>query len=590
MDLHLQKVLLFDPNPKSQSKSQGGPTVDWFEIQRCLVNANADVLLIFDCCHASLATKDRSRGKLELLAATSGAGRTPCPGPDSFTRHLKEELEKALSERGSMQVDELHGKIDQRTRVTPLHFNMRRNPSGSIILRPISQFLDTSAPLGAFTFTVSVTEVPTRNSIRQLGEWMKRTAPNTVSDISVDKIIDLSTNLESFLLDVGQANLKGRLIDSLDPEQRNALFAELRKLTYDILGKSRITTSLSLLSSTIWPWDATSVNPSLRIGRTIIDRFESSVHRLLQSTWHIISKHPSFSDETGLEKLKYNETAKRAGISAAAGLSTLTRDSTHTSESEATLVPCETLMYRKIVGGSDRLSLASLEDLSMIIEITRSSDPHEFPAEGTSAQFAKTSSLLAQPKPEFYRILRCVGYTQDQDQWGRWFGLVFELPKGCSSYFTLEEQFTKNPRVALEKRYHLAYLIAFSISSLHDVNWVHKGIRSEDILFFGNKGDKSVNLDQPWLFGFEYTKEEPTNSNTQPDYRLHRLIYLPPSRWGVPTEKFTYEHDIYALVSLEVIWVHLSFFSQLSVGSTPLRDWPLAKLVGPTELQTYSEL
>ena len=539
-------------NLHSQSKRQGGPTVDWFEIQPSLENAHADVLLVFDCCHASLATKARHEGKLELLAASSAAGVTPCPGPNSFTRYFKDELEKAVSETGSLQVDELHVRVNRRTmettRITPVHFNMRSDPPQSITLRPLSQPQNKLSPLGAFTFTVSVSEAPSQHNIRQLGEWMKRTAPSTIFAINVDKVVDLSTSLQGFLLDEDRAGVEGRFIDTLQPMEKATLLAELRKLGYNVADASLSSTFPS--TPTTSPLAIMSTETSPNLGTTIFQRFERGVNGLFQSTWSAVSRHPAFQSDTGLERLEHNEAAQRAGISAAASMSVLAQNPTPLSVSEAAFIPCDGIIPKRLIKDDDRFSLAmdTEKDRPIILEIIRySPDEDRPPTKELDDQFAKTSSLLARPKPEYYRILRCVGYTHNKDE--SWYGLGFEIPKGYALYSTLESQFTKTPRVPLERRYDLAYSIALSISALHNVHWVHKGIRSENVLFFRKKGDAGARLDQPWLFGFEYTRDNAADSSKDTDYRLHRLIYLPPSRWGKPAEKFTYEHDVYALVS-----------------------------------------
>ncbi len=529
-------------------KRQGDPTVDWFEIQPHLENAHADVLLIFDCCHASLATKTRDHGTLELLAAASASGVTPCPGPNSFTRYLKDELEKALVETGSLQVSELHVRVNRRTmmttRITPVHFSMRADPLPSIILRPLSQSRNRISPLGAFTFTVSVLEPPSKHSVRQLGEWMKRTAPSTIFAVKVDRVVDLSTSLQGFLLDENKAGVRGRFIDTLQPKDRALLFADLREMGRDVadaqISSVVSPTSMSLPAST-------GVENNIDLGRAVFRRLENGVNRLFQSTWSAVSSHPAFQVNFGLAELENNQAAQQAGLFAAANMSLLAQNLVHIDVPQVDFIPCDSIIYKKFLKEGDRFSLATQKEQSIVLEIIRYSPNQDgFPPKALKDQFARTSSLLASPKPEYYRVLRCVGYTQEKQE--NWYGLAFEVPEECTLYSTLEAEFSKTPRVPLETRYRLVYSLALSVSGLHNVKWVHKGIRSENILFFRKSREANARLDQPWLFGFEYTRENSAHSSQQPDFRLQRLVYLPPSRWGTPTEKFTYAHDIYTLV------------------------------------------
>ena len=72
---------------------KGGPTVEWHIAQRLLFAAFGDVLLLLDCCNASLVLKgNKEYGKFELLAACANDNKTPYPGGTSFSHLLEREL------------------------------------------------------------------------------------------------------------------------------------------------------------------------------------------------------------------------------------------------------------------------------------------------------------------------------------------------------------------------------------------------------------------------------------------------------------------------------------------------------------------
>ncbi|EXJ71729.1 uncharacterized protein A1O5_05538 [Cladophialophora psammophila CBS 110553] len=547
------------------AKAVGEPTIDWFEVQPHLENASADVLFIFDCCHASQAAKNRRKGSLELLAASSAGGQTPCPGKYSFTRYLVDELQKALVEKNGLQVDELHARINRRvmhtTRVTPVHFTLRPDPAPSILLRPHSRSPSTASPLGALTITVSVLEPPSRHSIQKLGDWIKRTAPNSISGIKVDRVVDLSGSLRDFLLDDGKAGISGRFIDSLGPKDKGLLLTDLNKLSQNIVD-ARISETIQVAGSAITtssPEPNTAADGSTPLGSSIFQKFEMTAQKLFQNVWNATSKHPTFQ-RGDLKTLQQNEVAQQAGLTTTIGLSLLARDEEQVPDPEPKFIPCEDFIHKRLLGDNDRFSLATKNDQLVIVEIVRYLQGEDgSPPQSMKAQFPKTSSFLSRPKPEYFQILRCIGYTQDKSE--GWYGLAFSIPEGSSTHSTLEGQFGQSPRVPLEIRYRLAYRIALSLYGLHSVGWIHKGIRSENILFFhkSKNNDKTSALDQPWLFGFEYARETGQSSSQQPEFRMNRLLYLPPSRWGTPSAKFGPEHDIYSLgvLLLEIgFWVN----------------------------------
>jgi hypothetical protein len=91
--------------PDAQGKAewaafeQGGPTIPWYITQQLLFSAPGDVLLILDCCQASLITRGikDGDGRFELIAASAKGAKTPAPGRKSFTRGLIRLLQEHAS-------------------------------------------------------------------------------------------------------------------------------------------------------------------------------------------------------------------------------------------------------------------------------------------------------------------------------------------------------------------------------------------------------------------------------------------------------------------------------------------------------------
>ncbi|KAL9110404.1 MAG: hypothetical protein Q9227_005135 [Pyrenula ochraceoflavens] len=70
-----------------------GKDIIWEKAEALLENAKADMLLIFDCCHAARAGNQKKRGPFsqriyEVLAACQSDELTPGPGDSSFTSAL----------------------------------------------------------------------------------------------------------------------------------------------------------------------------------------------------------------------------------------------------------------------------------------------------------------------------------------------------------------------------------------------------------------------------------------------------------------------------------------------------------------------
>lgn len=527
--------------------------MDWYQIQPLFRNAEGDVLFIFDCCHASLAAKERNKGKWELLAASPAGGATPCPGPFSFTQHFVDVLQAARKERDGLQVVELQYLIHQKSEQTPVYFNLRSEPENSILLRPLK--LETSnafgtgpadkvAPGSAFTFTISVLEPPSKRNVQQLGEWIKTTAPKAVSAIKVDRIIDLSNSLQDFVLDEDKAGVKGRLLDSLSPTERALLISQFRGLGETCVN-AWVAQPVSEEESLVTADPLESKNQQARLN--LLQNLEERNTKISQIVWSLVGRHPAYQTVSDLERLKENPAAQHAGISEAARLNLLAQDLTTPT---ASYIPPEDIIYKRMMKkGGEQFMFGTTGNRQIIVEIVKyktSFKDDSLDLDTQKKPLIKMCSLLANSKPEYYRILPCVGYTHERFQ--QWFGLVFEIPTELHSYSTLLSEFKKRPRVPLETRYWLAYTLALSLLGLHSVHWVHKGIQSENILFFNRTKNVTQRHIEPWLFGFEYAREDAQASDDSVDFRLKRSIYFPPSRWGKPSEKFSYQHDIYAFV------------------------------------------
>lgn len=115
----------------------------------------------------------------------------------------------------------------------------------------------------------------------------------------------------------------------------------------------------------------------------------------------------------------------------------------------------------------------------------------------------------------------------------------------------------------LEERYAMAYELASVVDRLHSVSWVHKNLRSDNIVFYHAKealrlrasssssaADRVLEkvLPPDWfLYGFEYARPVDSATSLKSDSNFERNVYRHPHRWGVPTDAFAPVHDLYAL-------------------------------------------
>lgn len=201
----------------------------------------------------------------------------------------------------------------------------------------------------------------------------------------------------------------------------------------------------------------------------------------------------------------------------------------------------------------------------------------------------KLAALLHHsPKPDAFRTPHCLGFfdkapppsikSQDRTDNGKSnepedgeeeddilnyrLGLVFERPGDVHASLppiSLHEllQTVRKPRVT--ERVTLAHAVAHCLLYLHAVNWLHKGLRSHNIIFFRTETGQ-VAYDKPYLSGFDFSRPAKDAMTQIPDdieYDLYRHPHAQSSTHAGERERFKRSFDIY---SLGVMFVEIAFW------------------------------
>ncbi|OAL43597.1 hypothetical protein IQ07DRAFT_605680 [Pyrenochaeta sp. DS3sAY3a] len=131
-----------------------------------------------------------------------------------------------------------------------------------------------------------------------------------------------------------------------------------------------------------------------------------------------------------------------------------------------------------------------------------------------------------------FRAPFCRGYFIDEDI-GR-FGLVFEKPASvpAETVPTSLHALMLDPAVdmpPLDDRITLMKLLAETVERLHAVDWLHKGLRSSNVLFFASS-PQAIKYADPYISGFDYSRPAASDDLTErPHDNPSADIYRHPS-------------------------------------------------------------
>lgn len=173
-------------------------------------------------------------------------------------------------------------------------------------------------------------------------------------------------------------------------------------------------------------------------------------------------------------------------------------------------------------------------------------------------------SLLKSDKPKQFCAPQCLGFFDDRDdtkdsQHDARFGLVFAKAEKSSLPVSLRQIISKRPKASLTDRVSLAHKISTCVLYLHAVNWLHKGLRSDSVMFIPD----DFGLDMPYVAGFEYARPDRDGETTTGGVEVNDyvMLYVHPSYQGSDA-KGTYRKtfDIY---SLGIILLEIAYWKRI---------------------------
>jgi len=352
-------------------------------------------------------------------------------------------------------------------------------------------------------------------------------------------------------------------------------------------------------------------------------KMQSEIHHTVQDTNRgVLQLHHKIADLSRLVmalNVKLEEkatvhvsTMSKARDTNADGLKQLTKLAkfkafNESIESESRL-PLEKSVVKCLELGEPKDSRDLLLDKSMIEEIDETDSPRcqallrdstgnrrrvwiewkEYDVQGPSdvnpskavifERVGKLAALLNHsPKPEAFRTPHCIGFfdkaghesdSEDEDILNCRLGLVFERPKDDKLHQTLppislRELLHDRRKPTVTERVQLAHAISKCVLYLHAVNWLHKGLRSHNVIFFRTVGHH-IDYSKPYLSGFDFSRPaRPEEMTDIPVDDVEHNFYRHPkvqSANANERSRFRKSFDVY---SLGVMFVELAHWKAI---------------------------
>ena len=540
-----------------------------------------DILMILDCCYALQACRDKDARTVEILAASGLLEMTPPAGNWSFTSRLIRVISDQLAKKGEATVEEIYTALLRLTgkdmlSTTPARI-LLKGDGESIYLSPQKGrgpgTQETTKPLTLLSLTISLSSAFDDTSMRRFQKWLRTHIPSNISAIKVDEVFLRTERIQAWLQD----------------PQKKSLTATV---AHDITARGHLDTIV--LQPSLF-----EAHASLGSGRAVdetgakeaLDKLRVWNEHVYESIQRNVLLNPSFSSTEALERLREDAEAQQLGLSEAATLrllsSRLEQDFDYTSLSS---LPKDEIFEIRELG---RLSVGKTHEGLVLIENRPYGNGVE-PKELVVKRVRKLSRLLAEVSNPMFHIARYVGYIDRPLT--KQLSLVFASGLTTSAatdkpFMTLKEAYGEEKFVPLETRLNLALALAKALSNIHVVGWLHKSLRSENVIFVATRDTEAkFDLGRPLLFGFDLSRAHTDSSAGDREFRQAALIYTHPQRWGVPRSTFGTLHDIYALgvVLLEIgCWRAAATFDLARNGFAGAKDESTVRLRLLEVAQTY---
>ena len=531
--------------------------VNWSDIQTSLGEFTGDVFVLLDCCYAAQAGRT-SQGiippNVELQAACAMGLTTPLPGRWSFSTKWLEVGNEMLDEKGYIVISETHHALGNRNNQlaeTPQYSPLQRG-KGTIRLDPLPsiQIANGKQSLGAAILELKVIArgPADDNLFEEIHEWVKTYAPRRVLSIEATQ---LALDLRDFIAPSGTGSRSSTVIKDLDEPSRRNIQNAWSTLTSWVSGAAK-----SMSSNLSIDWASGEVTDELKVD-SFLKELDSNIQAVQRLIERGLTTLPALQEQEPLLQALRDPDLQKLGVTESLRIKFLSKFIQH--EDYSLQESCSRSQgSREPVGHIPLIEANHPTYGQILVEYKRydssTGDRHR---EDCERRINRLAGILRSAHPSTFHTPNCLGWFHEP-KLSR-FALMFAKPQPDRHLpITLrqiidshhERADTKKletlRRPSLAERFEIARKLCHAILKWHTTGWVHQGIGSFNVVFLHNQ-EGSVQYDEPYLCGFEFSRRHSDLSRDKNLYHSDFQTYLHPERQGeLPEYRHTKKHDIYS--------------------------------------------
>lgn len=485
--------------------------------------------------------------------------KTKLPGDHSFTTNLIRQMKFDLGQSGIVRLSEIVNSLalrDSGYGQSPVHFTGLENGATICLERFDSALADENIARREsawLTLRISLRDVVSENLVSDLIRWLKAHPRRKISKLTVEDLVQSTRSLHHFIHQDARAVDSGPQLYQLTPSGQQdvaAAWSAFRALLAVLA--TRLQSPPSMMHQSAFGDSTASDDTGMTMGAApesllALEHGLSSLQAAVQRG--VMASPDLYGSREALLQVVNAASTKELGL---APFLDLRLKAHFPSQAGLSLKTDHVPRHATNIASTPKgLAKEDFHDGTCIFVEYKTYDPKTLrkgDLERMQGRLQNLAELLQTPLPADFHTIQCLRWFHQPDE--ARFGLVFKPPAGCVELVSLRElieQPNLGRKPTLGQRFAIANYTGEALLKWHrSTNWVHQGVRPQNIYFQKYGPGNEFDYSKPFLCGFEFAR--PSSGISQDVYveDFEMNVYRHPTRQGAPIEYHKKQHDLYS--------------------------------------------